>query len=122
MLFGLFFLLGVFIANFLQILLNIKPLYKIWKVVELGFLKNLLQSETLRHQSLEILRLCYEEANKLEEYETVKEAVNNKFIQFQDVSIQQLKETLPYDIQYNNTKEAVGWLTSKLKKGELNDV
>lgn len=121
MLYGLFFLLGVFTTKFLQILLRVEPLYKLWKIAEIGFLKNLLQSETLRHQSLAVVKLCYAEAQKEDEFEKVEEAINKKFAEYQEVSLRIVKKMLPYETNYSNTKEAVEWLTNKILKGEMVD-
>lgn len=122
MLYAMFFLLGVFTVKFLQILFNIKPLYNLWKVGELGFLKSLLQSEMLRHQSLAILKVCYFDVDKEEEYKTIEQAVNKKFSDYQEFSLQIIKHMLPYETKYNNTEEAMKWLTEKFKNGELTDV
>lgn len=121
MLYGLFFLLGVFTTKLLQILLTIEPLYKLWKIAEIGFLKNLLQAEMLRHQSLAVVKLCYVEAEKEEEFGKVEEAINKKFSEFEEVSLQVVKKMLPYETSYKNTKEAVEWLTQKVLKGEITD-
>jgi len=121
MLYGLFFLLGVLTTKFLQTLLRIEPLYKLWKIAEIGFLKNLLQCEMLRHQSLAVVRLCYIEADKEGEFQKVEEAINKKFNEYEEVSLQIVKQMLPYQTSYSNTKEAVEWLTQKILKGEMAD-
>ena len=121
MLYGLFFLLGVLTTKLLQTLLRVEPLYKLWKIAEIGFLKNLLQSEMLRHQSLAVVRLCYIEADKEGEFQKVEEAINKKFNEYEEVSLQIVKQMLPYQTNYSNTKEAVEWLTNKILKGEMAD-
>jgi len=121
MLYGLFFLLGVLTTKLLQTLLRVEPLYKLWKIAEIGFLKNLLQSEMLRHQSLAVVRLCYIEADKEGEFQKVEEAINKKFNEYEEVSLQIVKKMLPYETNYSNTKEAVEWLTNKILKGEMAD-
>lgn len=121
MLYGLFFLLGALTTKLLQVLLRIEPLYKIWKIAEIGFLKNLLQSEMLRHQALAVVKLCYIEAEKEEEFQKVEEAINKKFEEYEEVSLQIVKKMLPYETNYNNTKEAVELLTNKILKGEMTD-
>lgn len=121
MLYGLFFLLGVLTTKLSQTLLRVEPLYKLWKIAEIGFLKNLLQSEMLRHQSLAVVRLCYIEADKEDEFQKVEEAINKKFNEYEEVSLQIVKQMLPYQTSYSNTKEAVEWLTQKILKGEMTD-
>lgn len=121
MLYGLFFLLGVLTTKLLQILLKIEPMYKLWKIGEIGFLKNLLQSEMLRQQSLAVVRLCYIEAEKEEEFEKVEQAINKKFTEYQEFSLRVVKDVLPYETNYSNTKEAMEWLTQKILKGEMTD-
>ena len=105
----------------MQTLLRVEPLYKLWKIAELGFLKNLLQCEMLRHQSLAVVKLCYIEAQKEEEYKAVEEAINKKFIEYEEFSLQIIKKMLPYETNYSNVKEAIEWFTQKVLKGEMAD-
>lgn len=122
MLYGLFFLIGVLTTKLAQLLLNMTPLYKLWKASEIGFLKNLIECETLRNKSLQVVKVCYEEANKLEDFSKVEAAVNSKFIEYEEMTLQIMKAMLPYETSYTNTREAIAWLKAKIKIEEITDV
>lgn len=105
MLYFLFFILGAFTFNLFQILLSIIKGYEIFKFVEQYSLMLMVELEVYRHQSLQILKLCYEEAEKEEEYSKVESKIHQKFNLFQESILERIKNRIPYSLQYSNLEE-----------------
>lgn len=107
MLYFLFFLLGLFTARLIELLITINQAFKIWKLVEFSTLNIMAENDQWRAQALTILKLCYEEANRLEEYEKLETVINSKYSSIQDFILAGMKGHLPYNVNYNNLNEAI---------------
>ena len=121
MLYALFFLLGVFVNRFGEILLQLNPMYKFWKLAEYGCLKILAESEVLRNQSLTILEICYTDVDKAEDFIKIKETINKKHEEQQTILINLVRKLLPYETNYKTPQEAFKFIEAISKKGELAD-
>lgn len=73
--------------------------------------------ETWRYQSLAIVKLCYEEAEKEEEFAKVEQKIHEKFTLFQQNILGILKVNLPYKVDYTNLMEAYKKLQEENKNG-----
>ena len=121
MIYGLFFLLGVFVNRLGHILLQIKPMQQYWKHAEYGALKVLAEAEVLRHQALAILEISYNDVDKQEEFKNVKEVINKMHNEQQTRLINRMRELLPYQTSYNTPQEAYKAIEQIAKNGEQAD-
>jgi hypothetical protein len=121
MLYALFFLLGVFATRFAEIVLQVNPLYKVWKIAEWGSLKILSEAEVLRRQALAILEICYADVDKAEEFTKIKKTINKKHEQQQEALINLIRKLLPYETNYKTPQEAYKFIEAIAKKGEWAD-
>lgn len=111
----LFFIAGVFASIVGHGLFNIVRLYKFWKAAEIGSFKVLAQSNVLYYQSLTVLKLCYEEANKIEDYKVIERVLTEKHEEAQKQLVSSMKQLIPYEVRYNTPKEALEELSDYLK-------
>lgn len=65
-----------------------------------------MDTEVWRHQSLQILEVIYENADKQEEYKKTVEVVNSKYDAVQQYLIRLISERVPYEIPYKTLKES----------------
>lgn len=105
--FAIGFFSGWLTISLFQTLLSINSAYKIWKMAELAAIKIMADNEQWRHQSLTILKLCYEEAEKLEQYQKIELVINEKHKTIQKFIIKNLKSNLPYGVEYETLEQAV---------------
>jgi hypothetical protein len=118
MIYFLFFMLGAFCFKLFQELLSVIGGYQIFKFVEQYSITLIAELEVYRHHSLQILKLCYEEADKLEEYEKVKGKINEKFGLLHTGMIAAIKNRIPYPVDYTNLQEAIKIIEKQEKKDE----
>ena len=109
-------LTGILLLRTMQVLFIINYGYKVWKLVELYSLKIMSENEQWRSQALTILKLCYQEANKENEYENIEKVINNKHQNIQNFMMEVLIKNLPYEVSYKNLEEAVKFYSPQLKE------
>lgn len=113
----IFFLLGALTVKVLQALLSIIKSYSIFKFTEHYCITIMTEIETWRYQSLAIVKLCYEEAGREEEFAKVEQKIHEKFTLFQQNILGILKANLPYRTDYSNLMEAYKKLQEEQKNG-----
>lgn len=107
MLYFSFFILGALTFKVLQELLSVISGYQVFKFTEHYTITMMAELEVYRLQSIKILELCYEEAERGEEFNKVKDKINEKFNFLQNGIMKIIKSKLPYKVQYDNFREAV---------------
>jgi hypothetical protein len=111
----IFFIAGVLVSIIGHGLFNIVQLYKFWKSAEIGSFKVLAQANVLYYQSLTVLKLCYEESNKIEDYKVIEKVLTEKHEEAQKQLVSVMKNIIPYEVRYNTPKEALEELNDYLK-------
>lgn len=112
----LFFIAGAAAMRFLQFILGVTPNYYIFKEAEYISLSILMDLHIRRLTALKILELTYEESQKLEDFEKVKYAINQKYDALITKCIQNLKSKLPYKVQYTSLNEAAEYFIDSTKE------
>lgn len=102
----IFFFLGVLFLKLSQELFNIVVSYKLFKYTEIYSLSLLADLEVYRLQALQIIKICYNEADRQEEFPKVEEKLNERFRMLQNLTIAAIKHKLPYKTNYETLEEA----------------
>jgi len=112
----LMFVAGAAAMRLLQILLAINPNYYIFKEAETVSLYILMELHIQRLTALKILELTYEECGRFEEYANVKRAIDEKYNILITKSISNLKNRLPYKVEYTTLQEAAEYYRTNAKE------
>lgn len=103
----LLFIGGAVLMKTLQYILDVKPNYHVWKHTEYTVLQILADLHVQQLTANQIIKLAYEEAGKEEELAKVKSVIEQKYNTLINTCIQNMKNNLPYKVEYNTIKEAV---------------
>lgn len=117
MLYFLFFILGAFTFMLFQQLLSVVVGYQVFKFVEHYAITLMAELEVYRHQSIQILKLSYEDVGQDEEFIKIKNKINNKFDLLHDGMITVIKNRLPYKVDYSHLKDAIKIVEQEKKDG-----
>ena len=107
MLYFLFFMLGAFTFKLFGELLSVITGYQVFKFVERYAITLMAELEVYRFQSIQILELCYDEADKDEEFQNLKGKINERFDLLHEGMIAAIKNRLPYKVDYKHLKDAI---------------
>lgn len=102
----LWFISGAILMRLLQWVLMITPNYYAWKHTEYTVLQILAELHVQKLTAIKILQLVYEEADRMEEYEKAKSLLEQKYDTLINNSLNNMKNNLPYKVEYNNVSEA----------------
>lgn len=109
----LMFVAGAAAMRLLQMLLAINPNYYIFKEAETVSLYILMDLHIQRLTAIKILELTYAECGKTEEFDKVKTAIDEKYNILITRTLSNLKNRLPYKVDYNTLQEAAEYYRSK---------
>jgi len=98
--------IGIFLGRLAQFIITAHKSYKMFKMTEVYCMNLVMDTEVWRHQSLQILEVIYENADKQEEYKKTVEVVNSKYDAVQQYLIRLISERVPYEIPYKTLKES----------------
>lgn len=118
MLYFIFFITGALSLRFLQALFSISSGYTVFKFTEFYCITIMTEIEIWRRQALQILELCYSEADRDEEFGEVQAKIHEKYNILQQNILSFLKSKLPYQTNYSNLSEAVTVLLNKENKND----
>jgi hypothetical protein len=74
-------------------------------------------TEVWRYQAINVVKLCYEESGRQEEFAKVEAKIHEKMTLFQQNILAILKANLPYRTDYTNLMEAYKTLQEEYKNG-----
>ncbi len=113
----IFFIAGAMTMKLVQTLFSVIGGYKIFKFTEYYSVTLMAQIEMWRYQAVTIVKLCYDEAGRQEEFVEVEKKIHEKFFFLQQNVLGIIKSHLPYKVDYDTFLEGYKVL-EKEKKNE----
>ena len=101
----IFFLAGAVASRIFGTLISIGASYRIFKFTEFYCVTLMVELEGWRHQAITVVKLCYEEAGRMEEFAKVEQKIHEKFFFFQQNILAIMKSKLPYQTKYDGILE-----------------
>lgn len=110
----IFFFLGMLFCFLLMQFFKTFLIFHSFKLAEKNLLFISLSLLKYKYHAIELMNIVYDKAaeddeNKIIEKTKVIEKIHEKFSQFGDEWIINLKKTLPFETEYNNWKEAIDY-------------
>jgi len=105
----------------LQFFLSITPNYHIFKATEYVSLKILSDAYVDQLTALNVLKLTYEDADKLNEYIEIEKRIKQKNLALINKNIAVMKKYLPYKVPYTTIQEAAQHYVSSIKLEKRDD-
>jgi hypothetical protein len=112
----IFFIAGAMTTKLAQALLSIIGSYRVFKFTEYYSVTLMAQIEMWRYQAVTVVKLCYDEAGREEEFREVEKKIHEKFFFLQQNVLQIIKNHLPYKVDYDTFLEGY-----KVLEKEKND-
>lgn len=116
---------GVFSGIILFITYKSAVITSFFKAMEMQFLFAAFGLIQYKYQAIHILKVAYDAAaekdpSKKEEYEEVESKIHQKFDGFGDSWVQDLKNRLPYDTEYNDFNSALRYVERLINEKKTN--
>lgn len=112
----LLFIGGAVLMRVLQVILDISPNYYVWKHTEYTILQVLTDLHVQQLTAEKIITLAYEEAGREEELPKVKSAIEQKYNALINTCLKNMKNNLPYKVEYNTIREAAEHYIKNIKE------